>query len=319
MMRVLALVPGGIGDQLLFFPTLESLKTKYPEVRIDVVAEPRSVGAYRLTTLVDRVWSFDFKGRNSLADWGNLLGNLREQEYSAVISLGRTWGVGFFLWLTGIPQRISYQGEGNLWLTQAIPLKSEQYAAEMYHDLLQGLGISGQCPPIKIQLPKADLDWAEAEQNRLGVKESGYILVHGGSSELALQKGINKIYPPEKWSVVLKKLQEAIPQFPILLLQGPEDQEFVAKLQSMVDLKVTSPKDLGKTAAMIAAANLFLCTDSAPMHLGVAVGTAIVALFGPTDGQKLLPQSSKFKAVQSASKSIGDIEPQVMIDCILGK
>lgn len=319
MMRVLALVPGGIGDQLLFFPTLESLKRKYPEATIDVVAEPRSVGAYRLTTLVNRVWFFDFKGRNSLADWGNLLGNIREQEYSAVVSLGRTWGVGFFLWLTGIPQRISYQGEGNIWLTQAIPLKAEQYAAEMYHDLLQGLGIRETCPPIKIQVPKADLDWAEAEQNRLGIKESGYILVHGGSSELAIQKGINKIYPPEKWSVVLKTLQEVIPQFPILLLQGPEDQEFVAKLKSMVNLKVTNPGDLGKTAGMIAAANLFLCTDSAPMHLGVAAGTAIVALFGPTEGKKLLPQSHKFKAVQSPSPSIADIEPRVIIDCILGK
>jgi ADP-heptose:LPS heptosyltransferase len=318
MMRVLALVPGGIGDQLLFFPTLESLKAKYPAASIDVVAEPRAIGAYRLTTLVDRVWSFDFKDRNSLADWGNLLGNIREQEYSTVISLGRSWGVGFFLWLTGIPQRIAYAGAGDIWLTKAVPLKTEQYAAEMYHDLLQGLGIKGQCPPIKIQVPKADLDWAVAEQERLGIKETGYILLHGGSSELALQKGINKIYPPEKWAEVLKGLAGSIP-LPIVVLQGPADREFVTKLQNLVPVKVTSPSDLGKTAGMIAAANLLLCTDSAPMHLGVAVGTALVALFGPTSAQKLLPQSTKFRAVQSPTNSIADIPPQAIIDCVLGK
>ncbi len=318
MMRVLALVPGGIGDQLLFFPTLQSLKAIYPSASLDVVAEPRSVVAYRLTTLVDRVWSFDFKDRNSLADWGNLLGNLREQEYSAVISLGQSWGVGFFLWLTGIPRRVGYQGKGNIWLTDVVPLKTEQYAAAMYHDLLTGLGIGQQCPPIKIQVPKADLDWAEAEQIRLGIKDSGYILLHGGSSELALIKGINKIYPPEKWAEVLRAIQNRVP-LPIVVLQGPEDRQFVSKLQSLVEVKVTSPSDLGKTAGMIAAANLFLCTDSAPMHLGVAVGTAIVALFGPTESKKLLPQNGKFKAVQSPTKSIGDIEPQAVIDCILGK
>lgn len=318
-MRVLALVPGGIGDQLLFFPTLESLKTKFPEALIDVVVEPRSIGAYRLTTLVKRVWPFNFKDRNSLADWGNLLGNIREQEYSAVLSLGKSWTVGFFLWLTGIPQRISYQGEGNIWLTQAVTLKPDQYAADMYHDLLQGLEIDHNCPPIKVQVPREDLDWANGEQVRLGVKESGYILLHGGSSELAMQKGIDKIYPPDRWVQVLEAVQQAIPNLPIVVLQGPEDKEFLAKLQNQITIKITTPPDLGKTAAMIAAANLLLCSDSAPMHLGVAVGTALVGLFGPTDPHKLLPSEPKYRFVKSPTDRIGDIEPQLIIDRVLGK
>ena len=41
-MRILALVPGGIGDQILFFPTLENLKTQYPNSTIDVMVEPRA-------------------------------------------------------------------------------------------------------------------------------------------------------------------------------------------------------------------------------------------------------------------------------------
>lgn len=316
-MRVLALVPGGIGDQLLFFPTLASLKGKYPQATIDVVVEPRSVGAYRLTTLVDKVWEFDFKDRNSLADWGNLLGNVREQEYAAVMSLGKSWAVGFFLWLTGIPKRIAFADGSNFWLTDPIPLKTEQYAAEMYHDLLQGFGIKAPCPPIKIQVPQSDLEWAEAEQQRLGIKESGYILLHGGSSELAVKKGIAKIYPPQQWAAVLQQVRERV-NLPIVVLQGPEDGEFVSKLQNLVEVKVTSPSDLGKTAGMVAAANLLLCTDSAPMHLGVAVGTALVALFGPTDPKKLLPPLAKYKFVQSGTGNIADIDPQTIVECVLG-
>lgn len=105
---------------------------------------------------------------------------------------------------------------------------------------------------------------------------------------------------------------------PIVVLQGPEDGEFVSKLQNLVEVKVTSPSDLGKTAGMVAAANLLLCTDSAPMHLGVAVGTALVALFGPTDPKKLLPPLAKYKFVQSGTGNIADIDPQTIVECVLG-
>ncbi|HAX79528.1 MAG TPA: glycosyltransferase, partial [Cyanobacteria bacterium UBA11372] len=80
-MRVVALVPGGIGDQILFFPTLDDLKRSYPDADIDVVVEPRSAGAYRVCKSVNDVLLYDFKDRNSPADWGNLLGRLRDREY----------------------------------------------------------------------------------------------------------------------------------------------------------------------------------------------------------------------------------------------
>jgi ADP-heptose:LPS heptosyltransferase len=82
-------------------------------------------------------------------------------------------------------------------------------------------------------------------------------------------------------------------------------------------LKVVSPPDIGKLAALIAAANLLLCTDSAPMHIGVAVGTALVALFGPTDPAHLLPSSDKIKAVQSAEgQPISAIPPEEVLAAI---
>ncbi len=314
MMRVLALVPGGIGDQLLFFPTLDSLKQKYPQAQIDVVVEPRSASAYKVCQFVKKVWEFDFKDNNSLANWGNLLGNIREQEYDAVISLGQRLSVGLFLWLTGIPVRISFAGSGSMFLTEAIPLNTNQYAASMYHDLLKGLGIDTTCPPIRINVPKSDLDWAINEQKRLGVKDSGYVLMHGGSSNLAKEKGIDKIYPPQNWVVILQDLAKKMPNLPIVVVQGPEDEVFTSELRSQLpQLLVTSPPDIGKLAAMIAAANLMLCTDSGPMHLGVAVGTALVALFGPTEPSKLLPPSNdqRIKAVKPASgRPISAIAPQ---------
>jgi ADP-heptose:LPS heptosyltransferase len=313
-MRVLALVPGGIGDQLLMFPTLDSLKQKYPNGTIDVVVEPRSQGAYRISQTVHKVWNFDFKGANSLGDWGNLIGTIREQEYEAVISLGTRWSVGFLLWLTGIPTRISFGG--NIFLTQGVPLNPNQYAAQMYHDLLNGLDIDHECPSIKVSIPQKDLDWADAEQVRLNIKDSGYILIHGGSSALAKLKGIDKIYPAASWVEIINALQTKLPNLPVVLIQGPEDQDFVKSLQaqSANNLLITAPEDIGKLAGMIGAANLMLCTDSAPMHIGVGVGTNLLALFGPTDPEKLLPPNKKFMWVKSDSgMPISAIAPHTII------
>jgi ADP-heptose:LPS heptosyltransferase len=57
-----------------------------------------------------------------------------------------------------------------------------------------------------------------------------------------------------------------------------------------------------------------LCTDSAPMHIGVGVGTNLLALFGPTDPEKLLPPNKKFMWVKSdLGMPISEIAPHTVI------
>lgn len=315
-MRIVALVPGGIGDQLLFFPTLDDLKQAHPNAQIDVVVEPRAKDAYRVCKSVHSTILFDFKGRNSLADLGNLLGAVREREYDLVISLGQRWTIGLLLWLTGIPNRVGYAGSaGEFLLTRAVPLKQNQYAAQMYHDLLQGVDNNTPCPELAISVPAQDLDWAEHERKRLGIQSSGYVLIHGGSSQLAKAKGIDKLYPVASWKGIMQDFEHRQPELSIVVVQGPDDADFVKTLlETSPQLKVTAPADVGKLAAMIAAANLMLCTDSAPMHLAVAVKTYTIALFGPTDPKKLLPDSDRFIGIKSLTGKMADISPQTVLE-----
>ncbi len=319
-MRVVALVPGGIGDQILFFPTLDDLKRVYPGAEVDVVVEPRAKGAYRVCKSVSGVIPFDFKDRNSPADWANLLGIIRDRYYDAVISLGSRWSVGLLLWLTGTPIRIGYANSlGTTFLTQAIPLKGEQYAASMYHDLLQGLDIQTPCPPLSINVPTQDIEWADGERKRLGLADKGYVLLHGGSSQLAQMKGIDKIYPADRWAEILTDFQNRQPDLPLVIVEGPEDQTFVSELtRTCTSLKIVKPGDIGKLAAMIAGASLMLCTDSAPMHLAVALQVFTLALFGPTDPQKLLPASEKFVGIKSPTGNMSDIAPQTVLQKVWG-
>lgn len=318
-MHILALVPGGIGDQILFFPTLATLKQCDPNGVIDVVVEPRAQTAYQVCPSVRGVIPFDFKGKNSLADWGNLIGQMRDRYADGVVSLGSSWGVGFFLWLTGIPVRVGY-GTSSLsrwFLTNPVALNSGQYAAVMYHDLLQGLGVTAPCPPLALAIPPDDQEWATQQQQRLGIGTGQYVLIHGGSSALAQTKGIDKIYPAHSWQLIIQDLHKR--QMPVVLVQGPEDAAIVAALvEACPALKVTRPNTIGQLAAMIAGATLMMCTDSAPMHLSVAVQTRTIALFGPTDPQKLLPMGDRYTGIKSSTGRMADIAPDTVLQHVWG-
>ncbi|WP_414543702.1 glycosyltransferase family 9 protein [Nostoc sp. CCY0012] len=316
-MRVVALVPGGIGDQILFFPTLDDLKRYYPNAQLDVVVEPRSKAAYRVSKSVNEVLTFDYKDRNSLADWSNLVGTMRDREYDAAITVNQSWLMGLLLWLTGIPTRVGYQGKGAVFLTNSVPFPANQYVAATNHNLLQPFGVKTPCPELAVNIPKPDIEWSQNEQKRLGVQETGYILIHGGSSELSAQ-AVDKLYPVENWQEIIQECQQKQPDLPVVVTQTGNEKFMRSLLRLTPDIKVTSPDNIGKLAAMIGGASLMLSTDDAPMHLSVAVQTYTIALFGPTDAAKLLPKSDKFLPIKSPTGKMADILPKTVLDKIWG-
>ena len=175
-LRILALVPGGISDQLLFFPALDDIKRAYPNAEIGVVVEPQATVAYRVSKIVDTVIPFTFSAVNSPSDWANLLGLVRDREYEVAITTDLTWKMGLLLWLSGVPTRVTYASTGASWFyTATVPDKSQanaQYQAERYHDLLKAIDIDGPAPDIAVNVPEGDLAWANALRDRLDIKST---------------------------------------------------------------------------------------------------------------------------------------------------
>ncbi|OIP73293.1 MAG: glycosyltransferase [Oscillatoriales cyanobacterium CG2_30_44_21] len=307
-MRILALVPGGTGEQLLFFPTLDTLKQQYPNAEIDVVVEPRAMASYRVCLSVNRVLKFDFNDRNSLADFGNLLGTIRDREYDAAILTQPRQSLKILLWLSGIPLRVSFGNQNNFLLTESIEFDPQEYAAVANHSLLAPFQILKPCPPIKVNLPKGDLDWAASEQKRLGLPKSGFILLNCG----ALAN-----YPADSWAEIATDIQAKLPDLSIVAIDSVNNAELLEKLAARVpNLLIASPTDVGKLAALIATANLFICAEGDAMQFGVAVGTALVAILSAATSAKVfLPIAEKrVKYVQAiAGQSLKDIPPQTVL------
>ncbi len=323
-MQIVALVPGGIGEQILFFPALDSLKKAYPSVDIDVVVEPRAKSAYRICQSVNQVILFDFNDRNSPADWANLLGVMRDRYYNIALSSQNRWSIGLLLWLAGTPVRIGYSSDsngnsGSLFLTDTVPYKSEQYAAHAYHDLLTAIGIETPCPKVSINVPKSDVDWADEERKRLELDGSGYVLLYGSADPQITSGSGETPYPVSSWQAVIQDFQNRQPDLPIVLVRNEGVDSFAAELkQACPAVKFTQPGEIGKLAAMVAGANLLLCTNSIAMHLAVALDVYTLALFGESDPNKLLPKSDKFQAIPSSTGQLADIEPQTVLERVWG-
>lgn len=308
-MRVLALVPGDIGNQILFFPTLETIKQRYPEASIDVLVEPRSKKAYRVCKNVNDVLVFDFQDRNSFADYLNLLGTVRDREYDALISLKTTWRIKLLLWLNGIPTRVGYQDDSALYLSSAVARKSEQYMPEMYHDLVTGLGIQAPCPPMTINVPTEDIRWAESEQQRRGM-DSGYIVLCDEPSDSTAITS----YPITSWQKIIEDIEQRQTGLSIVLLQTNRNQAWVTTMVSANgNLKAISPPDVGKTAAIIAGSNLILCNSGMALQLAVATDTYTFGLATNQDGKKFPAAKENCTLISSNTDNLGDIQPETII------
>jgi ADP-heptose:LPS heptosyltransferase len=308
MMQILALVPGAVSRQLLWFPALESLKRKYPDALIDVAAAPSAVSAYRVCKLVRQTLLFDFQAPNSLADWGNFLGQMRDRDYDLVLTFTQRWTDNFSLWLSGIPQRVGYANSpGALFLTQTVARGSTDLdLASSYHALLKGLDIQEPCPPLTINVPAKDLEWAEAEHKRLAIGNGGYVLLQGVSET-------GQVYPVEHWQVIIQDFHRRQPDLPLVLVQGSQDGTLVQSLfASYPFLKMTTPDSIGKLAALIAGASIMLCADQAAMSLAIAVKTYTIGILG-RGGAQLFPKSEKFMGLEASNGNLATISPALIL------
>ncbi|NEP19505.1 MAG: glycosyltransferase family 9 protein [Leptolyngbya sp. SIO4C1] len=321
-MRVLALVPGEISDQILFLPTLEGLKQAFPKAEIAVVVEPRAKAAYSVSKIVNEVIPFDYEASNSPADWGNLLGIVRDREFEVALSTSGRWEEGMLLWLSGVPTRVTYSTTRTPWLyTRTVPFQTGQSQAQTYCDLLKALSIATPCSAPALSLPQRDLDWANATRDRLGIKE-GYVVIYPGPTPSAA--GQSDSYPIDSWLSVIKDFQSKQPQLPLVLLQTADSRAAIKQLMAQAtDLKVVEADSLSKAAAMIAGADLVLTPNSDIMQLAIALQVFTLGLMGAGTSDAVLPaqtnqKDKRFLAVKSSTNQLADLSPDTVLQQVWG-
>ncbi len=285
---------GGIGDEILFLPVIQSLKKSYPEAKITLCLEGRSKGFVNLTDDLSSYFCVDIKTKNKYIEMLKLYFKALFGKYDLVISSGSNPLIPVLLFFTGIKQRVGFSTNklSEKILTIPVKLNKKQYAGNMYFDLVKSVTND------EFELPKIKVNNYEKIPNS--------VLIHPGVSKISILKGITKTINAEQWSEIIKKLLNKGKT--VYLAGGPDDTDCIKQIrQNIKDTDLSNFVDMfGKTkniyelAQLIKKSEVLLCSDSAPMHIGVATDTKTVAIFGPTDDSVLLPNNNeKFIAVKN--------------------
>ena len=289
--KILMINFGGIGDEILFLPAISSLKKEYPDAKITLVLEPRSKSVKDLSNLIDDVICVDIKGKYKYLELFKFVLKARAGKFDMVFSSGANNLIPLLLFLTGITYRYGFESGAlsRILLTKAVKLNKNQYASFMYHELVT--------PVTDYKTDYPEIETGEVE------KETDSVLIHPGVSKMSVVRHMIKTWTPEIWAELVQKVLATGKK--VYLIGGPDDKECIEKITEMVgdapnftNLYGTT-KNIMDLARLTKKAEVLICSDSAPMHIGVGVGTKTLALFGPTDEKKLIPNNEKYIAIKN--------------------
>jgi heptosyltransferase-3 len=326
---------GHIGDVVLVTPALELLQPLVPGADISMLVRSGTEAILDNHPLVRRVFTggeivsqqrMHVQTRSSLGQrlaqiprGLSVVAELRREKFDVVVDFtsgDRSAILGF---LSGAAIRVGHAAKGtgfagrdNLY-THVCPAPDQDQPprhrvwrdAGLLRDVARAVGraalstVEALSPgPSRIYPRPSDLAWARARWSELAPPDVARIVVHPTSRVLY------KCWPANRWIDVIRALT-AEREVCVVVTAGPAnaERELAQTIVTTLGPKVhpqLGDMSLGQLAALISEANLFAGVDTAPMHIAAAVGTKVVALFGPSDDKVWGPWGVAHRVVRHA-------------------
>lgn len=277
--KFLAVRTDRIGDVILSTPVLEALKRNYPESRITMMVSPYAKDLLKHNPWLDGVMTDEqtgFKG------FFGLVKALRKKKFDCVILLRPTLRLALLLFLSGIRVRIGtgYRAYQFLFNCKIYEHRRtiQKHELEYNLNMLSPLGLSGEGLKPRIYLSKEEEANSQKIYDGLQIKKNELkIIIHPGSGNSSLN------YPLEKFARLADKIIEEFSAKIILTGNRNEvkSSEMIKNWMRNQPVDLTNKTDLRQLSSLIKGANLLISNSTGPMHMAVALGTPVVALFSP--------------------------------------
>jgi heptosyltransferase-2 len=289
--RILVRAPNWIGDVVLSLPALRDVRRSFPAARLEVLARPWVAELYRAVPAVDAVVESAGHARDVECVRG---------RFDLGLLLPNSFGSALVLWRAGVPERWGYatDGRGPL-LTRrcrvpaSVGRRSQVY---YYRAMLEGLGLAVEGEPdASLACPG---EWAARGRALLG--DGGpWIGVNPGAFY-----GTAKRWPPERFAAAAGLVARRVAA-KVAIVGGAGERplgEAIAEELRAPARVLCGETTLGELVGVLAGLRLLLTNDSGPMHLAAAVGTPLVAVFGPTDWRETAPVSARARVVREETE-----------------
>jgi len=290
----------GIGDALMAMPLLRAIRSRRPRVGIVVVTNGATASVFAGCSLVDEVVSY---GDGTAGALRRLL-RLRADVVLAALP-SNTIRHSLLVAAIGAPVALKHAADHgsradrdySFLYSEILPLDRSRHRVEANLDLLRRLGEQIPEGAFRMEFAVSDSaeraidEWCRRSGRSLSV---GTVAMHPGGG------GEYKFWPWERFAVVAGALADA--GYAVCLVGGAGERELCAGIvgsaaRSSV-YSVAGEFALAETAALLRRCTMFLGNDTGIMHLAVAVGLPVLALFGPTDPRHIGPLSEAARVVR---------------------
>ncbi len=277
--NILIIRPGGIGDVVLLIPVIRLLKDRWPDAAIDILAEKRNESVFSFISDIHVVYKYD-----KLKDFCSVMRN----KYDVVIDTEQ-WGrlSAVVTRLTGAPISIGYATNNReKMLTHHVLYSHDDYETVSFLHLLTPLQCKGV---LDLKRPSLSIPLQVSKRVQTFLQPlSGKKLVAvfpGGSVK-------QKRWGSQRFRDTAKLLVQG--GYGVVIVGGEADIQEAKEIcfEQRGVITVCGKLSLMETAAVIKKSNLLVSGDSGIMHIGSALGTRVLALFGPSNSLKWSPQSN---------------------------
>ena len=298
--RVLVVKLAGLGDVLTMTPALRALRTTLPMVHVGVLTTPGGAAALRGLDSIDDVITFDKfafdrprDAARSLPRAVGLARELRGGDWDTLLLLHHLttpFGIAKYAALaigSGAARRIGLDnGRGRWFLTESAVDRGFGWRHEVDYWLSVAgvLGAVHHGPPrLELVIAPDDDGWANARWTALQLDRAAMLVPGSGAFSRARR------WAPERFIQVGQALRERHGLTPLVLSGLDADERALAQTiasgigpAARVAPPAPSPQSLG---ALIRRCQLMVANDSGPVHVATAVGTPVVAIFGPSNAR----------------------------------
>jgi lipopolysaccharide heptosyltransferase I len=287
---MLLVKPSALGDVVHALPVAATLKRRYPNVALDWLVEEETADIVRGHPAVAEVvvsgrrrWLRQLReptkvGR-TLREIRRFAADLRGRRYDGVLDLQGLLKSALYVLATRAPIRVGFaEGrEGAPWvLTHRVVAPAQPvHAVERYLALAAAVDATEPIREFHIALAPEDRAMANS---LLAAAPRPRVVLHPAA------RWRTKRWAVERWRDLAASLQaEGIA---VILTGGREDTALAAAIAAGLTpapLSLAGSVSLKVLAAILDEVELMITVDSGPMHMAAAMGTPVVALFGPTD------------------------------------
>lgn len=295
--RILFIKPSSLGDIVHALPTFAALRARYPKAQITWLVKQEWASLVERVEDLDRVWPV----HPGVTGWVGEAPGLRREEFDLAVDLQGLFRSGAMAWLAGCPIRIGFtnarEGSPIFYTDRVVVPTQDMHAVDRYLLIAEALGALHQATPRFVF------------QDRKADREAVSVLLkkHGLSADRPwIAFNVSARWPTKRWplasfAAVADRLM-ADGLGPIAVIGGPADRNDALEVAGLMRRKptvLTGETAPGLLPALLRTAAVMVTNDSGPMHVAAAVGTPVVALFGPTSPVRTGPYGRGHHVLQT--------------------